>query len=77
MLLEIKALLQERGRMSLRDLAIHFHTDPQALEPMLDELCRQGAARRVESDKPGPCATCPGCSRVVEGMPCLYEPVRG
>lgn len=75
MLLDIKALLEERGRMSLYDLAIHFHTDPQTLEPMLEELCRQGVARRVESDKPGPCSNCPGCSQAVKGMLRVFEPV--
>ena len=76
MLLEIKALLQERGRMSLRDLAIHFHTEPGAIEPILEQLCGSGAIRRVESDKPGPCSGCSGCSHAEKGMMCWYEPVR-
>ena len=73
MLLEIKALLRQRGGMNLRDLAIHFHTDPSALEPILEELCRTGVVRRIETDKPGPCDNCPGCSHAAEGTIRWYE----
>ena len=73
LLLDIKTLLQQRGRMNLRDLAIHFHTEPRALEPMLEELHRAGSVRRVSSEAPCSCANCPGCSGTTVGMLCIFE----
>ena len=58
---EIRDLLKERGRMSLRELALHFSMSADAIEPMLDLLVRKNKIRQIdfscESGK-----TCAGCS---------------
>ena len=75
MLLKVKALLEERGRMSLRDLSIHFAADPQALEPVLEQLIRHGDVRRIDIGDHPPCSSCPGCSQAGKEAFCWFEAV--
>ncbi|WP_101339900.1 FeoC-like transcriptional regulator (plasmid) [Cereibacter azotoformans] len=73
MLLDIRRLVQERGRVTLTDLALHFGRDPEAMRGMLDHWIAKGLVRRTVD--PG-CASsgCGGCSagRSVE----IFEWVR-
>jgi len=61
MLRDIRQIIRERGRMSLRELCIHFRIDADALEPMMDTLVRKGHVRRLEGGCPLGKATCRGC----------------
>ncbi|PIE51074.1 sugar metabolism transcriptional regulator [Candidatus Fermentibacteria bacterium] len=60
MLRRIQGLLNERGRLSLRELALILDMEASALEPMLEMLVRKG---RIEVLDAG-CSTrsCTGCS---------------
>lgn len=58
MLSQITPLLAERGRMTLRELALHFAMEPDALEPMLSLLVQKG---RIQQNDPACGATCAGC----------------
>ena len=71
MLREIKELLAEHGRLSLKELAVHFAMEQEALEPMLDLLERKGQIRVVG----GGCSkgNCRGCSCADRGSMLLYE----
>ncbi|HHH45706.1 MAG TPA: sugar metabolism transcriptional regulator [Thiotrichales bacterium] len=57
MLTEIRDYLRARGQASLRDMAIHFDTDEEALRGALDHWIRKGRVRRLPSG-----TTCSGCS---------------
>ena len=61
MIRQIRQLLSERKRMSLKDLGIHFDAEPETLEPMLDALVRRGTIRRIEPDCERKCSGCAGC----------------
>ena len=71
MLREIRALLAEHGRLSLRELALHFSISPDALEPMLELLINKGQVRIVS----GGCGkgSCAGCSCADRADMLLYE----
>ncbi len=56
MLLEIKRYMQERGHVSLRDLALHFDADPDAIRGMLDKWIEKGRVRKCSS------LACSGCA---------------
>jgi hypothetical protein len=49
MLKEIESLVRERGSVSLRDLAVHFESEPEALELMAERLVRKGRIRRIDA----------------------------
>ncbi len=67
---EIKQLLEEKGKRSLRDLSAHFSMAPDALEPMLDLLIRKGQVQRHEAG----CGTsCSGCASACREDMLLYE----
>jgi len=61
MLRDIQELIRQRGRVSLRELCIHFHIDADALEPMMDILVRKRQVRRDEAVCPLGKGTCRGC----------------
>lgn len=67
---EIKQILEEKGKLSLRELAQHFSMTPDALEPMLDLLIKKGQVQRHESGCGTPCSGCTSACR--EDM-LLYE----
>lgn len=70
MLTAIQQCLREHGRLSLRELALHFSITPAALEPMLDRLVQKGRIRRIDAGCDTPCAGCTAACR--EDM-LLYE----
>ena len=43
---EVRDYLQERGQVSLQDLALHFDSDPEALRGMLEHWIRKGRVSR-------------------------------
>ncbi len=64
----ISALLQQRQRISLKDLAENLHTAPEALRAMLARLERKGRVRRL------PAGTgCCGCCQCDPALIELYE----
>ena len=72
MLIEIRNLLEERRRMTLRDLALHFRTEPSVLEPMLDRLVERGRICRIEEAGGPLCGRCSGCSRRDKAVQVIY-----
>lgn len=46
MLADIRRYLQQRGRASLADIAVHFDTEPDALRGMLAVWMRKGRVLR-------------------------------
>jgi Mn-dependent DtxR family transcriptional regulator len=60
MLSEIIRLLNERGPMSLADLARRFQVEVPAMEGMLETLERMGRIQKVETS----CSRCKGCAEV-------------
>jgi len=65
MLLDIKRYLIERQNTSLRDLALHFNTEQNAMRGMLEPWIKKGKIRKAP-----PATTCGGCS---EGCPSTNE----
>jgi hypothetical protein len=55
----IQDLLRKHGRLTLRELAVHFRMEVSAIEPMLDILAGKGRIRIV----PAGCSkgSCTGC----------------
>lgn len=43
---EVRDYLRRHGEVSLRDLALHFDTDPEALRGMLEHWMRKGKVSR-------------------------------
>ena len=62
MLGEIRQLLTERSRMSLRELSIHFRIDPEALESMMELLVRKGHVRLIDANCRPDRPRCAGCA---------------
>ena len=62
MIRDIAKLLGERGRMSLCELAIHYDSAPEALEPMLEILVRKGQVRKIDAPPGTRCPGCPACA---------------
>lgn len=74
MLRDIKNLLAQRKEISLRDLATHFNTPPQAIEPIMEKLCRKGLAEKIIHQAPdSPCSKCKGCSAANTGTTIYYR----
>lgn len=53
MLIELRDYIEVRGRVSMRDLAWHFQTEPDAIRGMLEHWIRKGRIVRE--------AACPPC----------------
>ena len=47
---ELRTSLRQRGQVSLHDLALHFHSEPEALRGMLELLERRGQVRKVRAN---------------------------
>lgn len=47
---DIRSYLSERKMAPLRDIALHFDSDPDALRGMLDHWIRKGKVRRHQDD---------------------------
>ena len=73
MLRAIQQLLKERGTMSLKGLAIHFDTDAEALEAMLEQLIEKDRVRKAGAI----CDSCPkrcaDCSEARTAAAVFYE----
>lgn len=69
MLTEILSLLNERGAMSLKEIALHFQMEPAAMEGMLATLERKGRIRRLDTK----CAACKGCALVKREEALIYK----
>lgn len=59
MLTDLQTYIANHGTVSLADLSLHFHTDSQALQPMLNRLVRKGRLRRLPA--PAKCGDCTCC----------------
>lgn len=57
MLLNIKRYLVQHQRTSIRDLALHFDTEQDAMRGMLEPWIKKGKVRKCET-----ATTCGGCS---------------
>ena len=64
---EIKQLVNERNSMSLRELAIHFKMEPEAIAPALDLLVKKGSVEIIDLKCASCKSSCSGCS--VEHQP--------
>ena len=60
MLTEIIKLLEERGSLSLAEIARHFQMEISALEGMLELLQRKGRIEQLDTQ----CSRCKGCAEV-------------
>jgi putative ferrous iron transport protein C len=59
MLTALQTYIAVHGTVSIGDLSLHFHTDSQALRPMLAKLSRKGRIRALPM--PEKCADCTCC----------------
>lgn len=75
MLRDIKSLLRERGRMSLRELSIHFDIETSALDPMMKTLIDSGQVKAINTWEESSCGGCAGCSLVQREDFVFYETV--
>ncbi len=58
-LTDIQGYLEKYGKISLAELALHFHMDADAMRPLLKRLIRKGRIRLMKGEK---CAKCCHCS---------------
>ncbi len=59
---DIKNILQERKSMSLRELAIHFDMEPDAIEPIMDMLQKKNIVSVLDLKCKTCKSSCSGCS---------------
>ncbi len=71
MLSQAKQLLRDRGRLSLRELSVHFQMTPDALQPMMALLLAKGQVREVRAAGCGD--SCGGCSCASQADLIIYE----
>ena len=57
MLRDIQTYIASHGTVSIQDLALKFHTDSDALQPMLQRLNRKGRIRQLPIPE-----KCDGCT---------------
>jgi putative ferrous iron transport protein C len=68
MLRDIQTYIGHHRTVTMADLALHFHIDEQAIQPMMAKLMRKGRIRQLPMpDK------CGGCSCCSESSLQLYE----
>ncbi len=72
MLTEIIKLLNERGALSLAELARHFKMDVSAMEGMLQTLDRKGRIEQLDTQ----CSRCKGCVEVKPEDAMIYKAVQ-
>lgn len=72
MLRDVQTYIEKHGIVSIADLSLHFHTDSQTLQPMLNKLSRKGRIRQLPI--PEKCAGCTCCN--LESLEC-YEWMNG
>jgi putative ferrous iron transport protein C len=61
MLRDIQSYIAQHGTVSIADLSLHFHTDSQAIKPMLAKLSRKGRIRPLPP--PTKCSGCTCCEQ--------------
>ena len=66
---EIKGYLQQRGQVSLADIALRFGSSPDAVRGMLETLLRKGRIRRQQLNSACGSSCCKCDSAATE----LYE----
>jgi putative ferrous iron transport protein C len=71
MLSQTKQLLRERGRLSLRELAVHFQMTPDAVQPMMAILVAKGQVREIRASGCGD--SCGGCACTSQADMVVYE----
>jgi putative ferrous iron transport protein C len=71
MLTDTKQLLRERGRLSLRELAVHFRMTPDAVQPMMDLLVAKGQVTEIRASGCGD--SCDGCGCTSQADMIVYE----
>ena len=59
MLTDLQTYIATHGIVSIGDLSLHFHSDSQALRPMLTKLVRKGRIRHLPA--PVKCSHCTCC----------------
>jgi putative ferrous iron transport protein C len=63
MLRDIQTYIAHHHTVSIADLALHFHMDDQAIQPMVTKLVRKGRVRREPTpEKCGGCTCCQASS---------------
>lgn len=64
MLKQIRSLLKEQGRLSLKELATLLKAEPSAVEPMMEYLMRKGLVELIQFGcSKGSCESCSCSSR--------------
>ncbi|MGD1942621.1 MAG: FeoC-like transcriptional regulator [Leptolyngbyaceae cyanobacterium] len=59
MLRDVQTYIADHNIVSVTDLTLHFHTNINALQPMLNKLSRKGRIRKLPA--PEKCADCTCC----------------
>lgn len=59
MLRDIQTYIANQRIVSISDLSLHFHTNANALQPMLNKLSRKGRIRKLPV--PAKCTDCTCC----------------
>jgi len=65
---ELKTYLSERKRAPIKDMAIHFNSEPSAIRGMLEHFIRKGQVHRLEMS-----TACGGCQKCGESDMEIYE----
>ncbi len=73
MIRDIQDILQERRRMTLLELAIHFDVEPETLQPILDKLLAKGRVRKILAEQRKGCAGCDSQCDAGEWARTIYE----
>ncbi len=76
MLLEIRDYIRERKHVSLRDLALHFDADPDAIRGMLDKWIEKGRVRKCSTAACGGCASNCSTAQQEEAYEWVEQPRR-
>jgi hypothetical protein len=66
MLVELRNYIAERGRVSMRDLALHFQIEPDAIRGMLEHWVRKGKVVRDSACPPCGSGCCSCASDLTE-----------
>lgn len=70
---ELKDYIHEQGRVSLKDLVLHFNIDPDALRGMLQKWVKKG---RIKLEMAGGASCGTGCCQCDPLITEVYEWVR-
>ena len=55
---ELQQYLRDRKKVSLSELQLHFHMEPEALRDPLNRLIRKGRVHREDGKLCGGCKSC-------------------